>query len=63
MAGDQHDHPNDETFPIILIPDGVRVNAEAYRLRRYSDPIWGKGKCDWETRLPVQLTLSNEAIS
>jgi hypothetical protein len=51
VNGDRHDHPDDESDPVVLTIDGEHLQALLYQLDSYSDPVWGDGECDWENEI------------
>jgi hypothetical protein len=48
VNGDRHDHPDDESDPVVLTIDGEHLQALLYQLNSYSDPVWGDCECDRE---------------
>jgi hypothetical protein len=58
VFGDTHDHPEEESSPVVLVLDGEALLALNYNLVPFSDTYWGEGECDWETRSRVGTTLS-----
>ena len=51
MNGDRHDHPDDESDPVVLTIDGEYLYDLLYDLGSYSDPVWGDGECHWENEI------------
>ena len=48
VFGDRHDHPNEESNPIVLVLDGECLVALLYELEGYT----GDGEeCDWENEI------------
>jgi hypothetical protein len=45
--GDIHDHPGEDSTGVVL---QLRL-ARVLRLRKFSDPVWGNGECDWEQEI------------
>jgi hypothetical protein len=48
---DKHDHPDEESGPVVLVLDGEGLLALNYNLVPFSDPVWGDGECDWENEI------------
>ena len=51
VNGDRHDHPDDESDPVVLTIDGEYLYDLLYDLGSYSDPVWGDGECHWENEI------------
>ena len=51
VFGDRHDHPDEESSPVMLVLDGEGLLALNYDLTGFSDPVWGEGECDWENEI------------
>jgi hypothetical protein len=51
VFADKHDHPNEESRPVVLVLDGEGLLALNYNLVPFSDPYWGDGECDWENEI------------
>jgi hypothetical protein len=51
VFGDKHDHPDEESGPVVLVLDGEGLLALNYNLVPFSDPYWGDGECDWENEI------------
>ena len=51
VFADRHDHPGEESQPVILALDGDGLDELLYDLEPFSDDIWGEGKCDWEKEI------------
>jgi hypothetical protein len=47
VSADAHDHPEEESSPVVLELDGAGLFELNYDLIPFSDPIWGEGECDW----------------
>src|SRR5215467_9126924 len=51
VFADRHDHPDEESSPVLLVLDGEGLVVLNYNLIPFSDPIWGDGECDWENEI------------
>jgi hypothetical protein len=51
VLADKHDHPDEESGPVVLVLDGEGLLVRNYNLSPFSDPIWGEGECDWEREI------------
>ena len=51
VSADNHDHPDAESSPVVLVLDGAGLLVLNYKLVPFSDPIWGDGECDWENEI------------
>jgi hypothetical protein len=51
VFADKHDHPDEESSPVVLALDGEGLLADNYNLVPFSDPCWGDGECDWENEI------------
>jgi hypothetical protein len=51
VFADKHDHPDEESSPVVLVLDGEGLMALNYNLVPFSDPVWGEGECDWENEI------------
>jgi hypothetical protein len=51
VFADKHDHPDEESRPVVLVLDGEGLLALNYNLVPFSDPCWGDGECDWENEI------------
>lgn len=51
VFADKHDHPDEESSPVVLVLDGEGLLALNYSLLPFSDPVWGEGECDWENEI------------
>ena len=58
VFGDKRNYPGEESSPVVLVLDGEGLLALNYNLVPFSDPYWGDGECDWETRSSVGTTSS-----
>jgi hypothetical protein len=45
VFGDRHDHPDEETHPVVLVLDGDTLIEDHYDLQRYSEPDWDEIAC------------------
>ena len=43
----------DTSDPVLIRLNSDKLLAKQYVLDRYSDPIFGEGKCDWESEIRV----------
>jgi hypothetical protein len=48
VVGDRHDHPDEDSDPVVVTLDGEGLLDLRYELEGHSDPFWGDGECDWE---------------
>ncbi len=44
---------DDESVPVILKLNAIKLLEEGYDLFPYSDPVYGEGICDWEYEVRV----------
>jgi hypothetical protein len=51
VAGDRHDHPEDESSGTVLVLDAEWLLSLNYDLAVFQDTIWGEGECDWENEI------------
>jgi hypothetical protein len=51
VFADRHDHPDEQSHPVILVLDGDGLDELLYDLEPFSDDIYGDGKCDWEKEI------------
>ena len=51
VFADRHDHPEEESGPVVLVLDGEGLLALNYNVVPFSDPVWGDGECDWENEI------------
>jgi hypothetical protein len=51
VFADKHDHPDEESSPVVLVLDGEGLLALNYNLVPFSDTVWGEGECDWENEI------------
>jgi hypothetical protein len=47
VMGDWSEHPESASGGAVLGLDGDKLRRR-HGLRRFKDPVWGKGECDWE---------------
>jgi hypothetical protein len=48
VAGDLHDHPGEESAPVVLVIDGEGLIALNYDLQPFN---YEEGECDWENEI------------
>jgi hypothetical protein len=51
VFADKHDHPDEESSPVVLVLDGEGLLAFNYNLVPFSDPYWRDGESDWENEI------------
>jgi hypothetical protein len=58
VYADWHDHPENASAGLVLGLDGKELKR-LYEVRRFSDPIWGKGECEWEQEYACYGNIDN----
>lgn len=51
VFGDRHDHPDEDSHPVVVMLDGGGLDELQYEMGKYSDPVWGESECDWEQEI------------
>jgi len=57
VFGDRHDHPVEESHPVLLVLDGEGLLTLGYELEGFSDDCWGDGECDWENEIACRSDI------